>query len=180
MRALRHPCSSPAALLRRQAAGGDRRACERLLAYWDSKLDEFGDRVTIAALDLGIITRPYRSSLFLIAVDPIVERSSLVLYGEKFADSLQLPEKPRTDLSLARQLPHRYAQMFLHGCAQAQEEREPVRLEGEIDSPGGNIERYRVAFIPVGVRPNALTCFAFGAFGSRLVDPPALARRGAR
>jgi hypothetical protein len=179
MCALLRPASSHAALLRRQAASGDRRVCDRLLAYWDSKLDEFGGRVTIAALDLGIITRPYRSSLFLISVDPIVERSSLVLYGEKFANLLQLPEKPRTDLSLVRQLPHRYAEMFMHGCALAQEEREPVRLEGEIASPGGKVERYRVAFIPVGVRPNALTCFAFGAFGNRLVDPPAPARRAA-
>jgi len=97
------------------------------------------------------------------------------MYGGKFAGLLQMPPQPRTDLPLTRQLPRRYVDVFLDGCTQAQKEWAPVRLEGDMPLSDGRVEQYRVVFIPVGVRPNALTCFAFGAFSSRIIDPPAAA-----
>jgi hypothetical protein len=155
-----------------EATGRDRREGERVLAFWDSKLEDFGDGITISALDLTNIRSRDWSNRFLISVDPVVERSALIMYGAKFAGLLQLPEEPRTDLPLTRQLPRRYVDVFLEGCTQAQKEWAPARLEGEIERADGKIEQYRAVFIPVGVRPNALTCFAFGAFSCRLIDPP--------
>jgi hypothetical protein len=158
------------------ATGRDRREGERLVAYWDSKLEEFGEGITIASLDVTAInTLRDWSNRFLISVDPFIERSMLIMYGAKFADLLRLPDKPRTDQPLLRQLPQRYGEVFIEGCTRAQQEWAPVRLEGDIPRDDGRIEQYRVVFIPVGVRPNALTCFAFGAFSSRIVDPPAAA-----
>jgi hypothetical protein len=151
--------------------GRDRREAERLVVYWEKKLEELGGVVTIAGLDLAAADSRDWSNRFLISVDPVVERSALVLYGPNFAQLLSLPERPRTDLPMMRQLPRRYVDMFLRGCAEAQQEMAPVRLEGELERVDGRIEQYRAIFIPVGVKPNSLTCFAFGAFNNRLLEP---------
>jgi hypothetical protein len=152
-------------------SGRDRREAERVMAYWQSKLQELGGDATIAALDLASINTADWSNRFLISVDPVIERSALLLYGPKFARLLNLPEQPRMDRPMLRQLPRRYADIFLRGCAEAQNEMIPVRLEGEVERADDQVEQYRASFIPVGVRPNSLTCFAFGAFSSRIVDP---------
>ena len=166
----------PAAAPQPSSAGRDRREGERLLAYWDGKLQEFGEGITIASLDVtAIASSSGWSNRFLISVDPFIERSALVMYGAKFAALLGLPEQPRTDQPLLRQVPQRYGEVFIEGCTRAQQEWAPVRLEGEVPRDDGRVEQYRVVFIPVGVRPNALTCFAFGAFSCRVVDRPVAA-----
>ena len=153
-----------------EPTGRDRREGERLMAYWESKLQELGGVVTAAGLDLATTNSRDWSNRFLISVDPVIERSSLVLYGPRFAQLLGLPEHPRTDLPLLRQLPRRYADLFLRGCSEAQKTMAPVRLEGEVERADDRIEQYRAVFIPVGVKPNSLTCFAFGAFSSRVIE----------
>lgn len=154
-----------------EPTGRDRREAERVMAYWQSKLQELGVDATIAALDLGSMTSSDWSNRFLIAVDPAIEKSALLLYGPKFAQLLNLPGQPRMDRPMMRQLPRRYADIFLRGCAEAQKLMEPVRLEGEVERADDRIEQYRVIFIPVRVRPNSLTCLAFGAFSNRIVEP---------
>jgi hypothetical protein len=153
-----------------ELAGRGRREAERLLAYWEEKLRELGGIVTVAGLDLAAANSREWSNRFLISVDPVVERSALLLYGPKFAQLLGLPAEPRTDRPMMRQLPRRYVDLFLRGCAEAQQETGPVRLEGEIERGAGRIEQYRAIFIAVGVKPNALTWFAFGAFNSRVIE----------
>jgi hypothetical protein len=155
------------------SAGRDRREAERVIAYWEGRLRELGGELTVAGLDLNRINSREWSNRFLIAVDPVIERSSLVLYGPKFAQLLHLPEQPRPNQPMLRQLPRRYGDVFLRGCAEAHRDMAPVRLDGETERYDGRIEQYRAVFIPVGVKPHALTCFAFGAFNSRIIDPPA-------
>jgi hypothetical protein len=108
---------------------------------------------------------------FLLSVDPVIEKSALLMYGPRFAQLLNLPQKARMDLPILRQLPPRYGEIFLRGCAEAQTEMAPVRLEGEVELNEGRAEQYRAVFIPVGVKPQALTWLAFGAFNSRIVEP---------
>ena len=151
--------------------GRDRRETERVISYWESKLKALGGEVTVAALDLPDIGTPEWAHRFLIAVDPQVERSSLVLYGARFADLLHLPETPRPDRPMLRQLPSRYGEVFLGGCAEIRKEMAPVRLDGEVERSDGKVELYRAGFIPVAVKPQALTWFAFGAFNCRLAEP---------
>jgi hypothetical protein len=156
---------------RRASAGRDRREADRVIAYWEEKLNELGGEATVAALDLGRINSQEWAHRFLIAVDRVIERSSLLLYGCKFAQLVQLPQRPRPDRPMLRQLPARYGEVFLDGCAKAQEEMAPVRAEGEVERHDGRIELYRAGFIPVAVKPRALTWFAFGAVNSRVVEP---------
>ena len=150
--------------------GRGRRQSERLMAYWEEKLQELGGAVTIAGLDLTATDSRDWSNRFLISVDPVIERSVLLLYGPEFARLLDLPEQPRMDRQMTRQLPRRYADSFLRACADAQKAMAPVRLEGEMERGDGRIEQYRAVFIPLGVKPNSLTCFAFGAFSSRVIE----------
>ena len=155
---------------RSEPAGHDRREAERVIAYWEGKLRELGGECTVAGLDLGRINSREWTNRFLIAVDPVIERSSLVLYGPAFARLLHLPEQARPNVPILRQLPRRYADVFLRGCNEAQRDMAPVHLEGETERYDGRIEQYRAVFIPVGIKPNSLTCFAFGAFNSRIVE----------
>src|SRR5262249_37191921 len=100
------------------------------------------------------------------------ERSALLVYGANFARLLGLPHKAPKVLPLERQLPPRFAEVFLRGCAEAEKQGEPVRVEGEIERNDERVEQYRAVFIPVKVRPGSRTHFAFGAFNSRVVEPP--------
>jgi hypothetical protein len=154
-----------------EPTGRDRREAERVMAYWESKLAVLGDGVTIAALDLANTNSRDWSNRFLIAVDPVFAKSSLLLYGPTFARLLHLPQQARPDMPMLRQLPQRYSEVFLRGCTQALKDMVPVRLDGEVERYDHRVEQYRAVFIPVGVKPNSLTCFAFGAFNSRIVEP---------
>src|SRR5205823_4773620 len=109
------------------AIGRGRREAERLMAYWEEKLTELGGVVTVSGLDLAATDSRDWSNRFLISVDPVVERSTLVLYGPKFAQLLGLPAQPRKDLPMMRQLPRRYSDLFVRGCTEAQQEMAPVR-----------------------------------------------------
>ncbi|HLY47070.1 MAG TPA: hypothetical protein VKQ73_15920 [Stellaceae bacterium] len=165
------PSISGAAGWRRRAPGGrDRRESERAIAHWEEKQRELGGEATVAALDLGSIDSPQWANRFLIAADPVIERSLLLLYGGKFAELLELPERARTDLPIVRQLPARFAELFLRGCSEIRKAAAAVRLEGEVARDDGRIEQYRAGFVSVGVRPRALTWLAFGAFNSRVVE----------
>src|SRR5437763_12179162 len=102
-----------------EPGGRGRREAERAIAYWERKLAALGDDVTIAALELGNVTAEAWSNRFLIALDPVFERSSLLLYGRHFARLLHLPEQARPDIPMLRKLPQRYVEVFQRGCSEA-------------------------------------------------------------
>jgi hypothetical protein len=160
-----------------EPTGRERREAQRLMAYWEN-LKEQGV-VTIAGLDLSRTDSREWFNRFLISVDPKVEDSVLLLYGPKFAQLLGLPVQPEPGRPIWRQFQESHVDLFLRrrhldlclsGCDEVQRKRAPVPLEGEIKLAGGQIEQYRAMFIPVGVKPNPLTCFALGSFNSRVVE----------
>jgi hypothetical protein len=150
--------------------GRERRESERAIAYWEKKVEKLGPSATVAALDLGEINSQDWAHRFVIAVDPMVENSSLLLYGSSFARLLELPVKGTPHVPMVRQLPRHLTEVFMRGCGDAHNQREPVRIEGEIEREDGKLELYRAAFIPVGVKENSLTHLAFGAFNSRVIE----------
>jgi hypothetical protein len=150
--------------------GRERRESERAIRYWEKKIEKLGRSATVAALDLAEINTPDWSHRFVIAVDPVVENSSLLLYGSDFAKLLDLPPKGTPHVPMVRQLPRHLSNVFMQGCGDAHNQRQPVRLEGEVTRPDGKMELYRAAFIPVGVKENSLTHLAFGAFNSCITD----------
>jgi hypothetical protein len=148
--------------------GVERREAERVIAYWARKIETLGPGATVAALDLGEIDSDGWAHRFVIAVDPVLKNSSLLLYGANFARLLSLPRKGAPHLPMFRQLPRHYTEVFMRGCSDAHDPRAPRRLEGEVRRDDGRREFYRAAFIPVGVKANSRTHLAFGAFNSCL------------
>jgi hypothetical protein len=150
------------------ALGRERRESERAIAYWERKATQLGTAPTIGALDLGAIETMDWGHRFVIAVDPVVADSSLLLYGVTFARLAGLPVKSAPHVPLALQLPRRLTNVLMHGCDRARSRKAPVRLEGEIDLLDGRKEQYRAAFIPVGLSPQSSRHFTFGAYNSRV------------
>ena len=150
--------------------GRERRESERAIAYWRQKVKKLGKSPTVAALDLADIHTADWSHRFVIAVDPVVENSALLLYGSDFARLLDLPQKSAPHVPMSRQLPKRFSEVFKRGCGDAHMQKAPVRIEGEIEREDGRRELYRAAFIPVGVKENSLTHLAFGAFNSCVAE----------
>lgn len=150
----------------RPLSGRERRESERAIAYWERKMDALGGHATVAALDLAEMQSPDWSHRFVIAVDPVVENSALLLYGADFARLLDLPAKRAPHVPMVRQLPRHYSDVFKRGCGDADSQRVPIRIEGEVEREDGRRELYRAAFIPIGVKENSLTHLAFGAFNS--------------
>ncbi|MBV9860719.1 MAG: hypothetical protein JO267_01075 [Alphaproteobacteria bacterium] len=146
--------------------GFERREAERAIAYWAHKTAQLGTTPTVSALDLGAIGSEAWSHRFVIAVDPVVENSALLMYGANFARLLGLPQKTTPHVPMVRQLPKRFSDVFVRGCGDAHVHKTAVRLAGEVDLQDGRRELYRAAFIPVGVKPHSLTHLAFGAFNS--------------
>ena len=151
-------------------SGRERRESERAIRYWEKKVEQLGRQATVAALDLADINTADWSHRFVIAVDQVVENSSLLLYGSDFAKLLDLPPKGTPHVPMVRQLPRHLSKMFMQGCGDAHNQRHAVRLEGEVARPDGRLELYRAAFIPVGVKENSLTHLAFGAFNSCVTE----------
>jgi hypothetical protein len=150
--------------------GRERRESERAIVYWEKKIEKLGRNATVAALDLVAMNTPDWAHRFIIAVDPIVENSSLLLYGTDFAKLLDLPPKGTPHVPMVRQLPRHLSRMFMQGCGDAHSQRSPIRLEGEAPRIDGKTELYRAAFIPIGVKEHSLTHLAFGAYNSCVVD----------
>jgi len=150
--------------------GRERREAERAIFYWEKKIERLGKAATVAALDLGEINSKDWAHRFVIAVDPVVENSSLLLYGSDFAKLLDLPPKGTPHVPMVRQLPRHLSRVFMQGCGDAHSQRLPIRLEGEATRHDGKFELYRAAFIPVGVKENSLTHLAFGAFNSCVIE----------
>lgn len=151
--------------------GRERRESERVIAYWEHVTAELGRCPTVAALDLAEFNSRAWSHRFVIAIDPAVENSALLMYGADFARLLELPTKSAPHLPMVGQLPPRFSEVFKRGCGEAHMQKSPVRLDGEVDREDGRRELYRAAFIPVGVKENSLTHLAFGAFNSCIAGP---------
>src|SRR6202000_3253428 len=125
--------------------GRERRESERAIRYWEKKLEKLGRSATVAALDLAEITSADWLHRFVIAVDPVVENSSLLLYGSDFAKLLDLPQKGTPHVPMVRQLPRHLSNVFMQGCGDAHSTRRAIRLEGEVERPAGKLELYGAA-----------------------------------
>jgi hypothetical protein len=67
-------------------------------------------------LHVSAMTGPKWAHRFIIAVDPVVEDSSFLFYGARFASRLGLPETPNHSIPIVAQLPTQYIPVFTRGC----------------------------------------------------------------
>lgn len=155
------------------AGGGrERRQSERALVAWEAKLSELGRNPSLTELFATVDTEEW-SYGFVVAVDPVAEVSSILTYGSHFARLLGLPPKGVPFVRMSRQLPRPYPDIFLQGCTQACDRKEPVHSEGEVEREDGKRELYRAVFIPIEHETDSLARYAFGRFNSRVIEDAA-------
>jgi hypothetical protein len=153
--------SAPAA-----GSGRERRASERVIAYWRDRIAELGADATIAALDVAAFNSAEWSYRFIMTIDPLLDGSSLLLYGSDVARLLRLPEGSKARVPIMRRLPPHYVPVFRRGCSAVLEHNAGVRVEGKVSDEDGREELFRAIIIPLRGRADNTVRLAFGAFSS--------------
>ena len=146
---------------------GELRDSELAISFWHRKASEFGGLPPAAAFDFSRMIGGAWSHRFVVYVDPVSSDLKFLTYGSKFAELLELSQKPIGDFPINRQLPGRYLQLFTEGCRDAISQAAPVRSSGVIVEYG-QIELYRAAFMPLASRQNSSMQLVFGSFNRRL------------
>jgi hypothetical protein len=146
---------------------GELRDTELAISLWRRKAAEFGGLPPPTAFDFSGMIGGAWSHRFVICADAVVGELTFLIYGSSFAQLLELPEEPISDISITRQLPGRYLPLFIEGCLDAIARAAPVRSSGAVVDYG-QIELYRAAFMPLAMRRNSSIQLVFGTFNRRL------------
>ena len=146
---------------------GELRDTEHAIAFWRQKASECGGLPPPTAFDFFRMSSGAWSDRFVICADAVVNEFAFLIYGSRFAKLLEMPEKPRRGIPIARQLPRRYLPLFTDGCGHAIAQAAPVRLSGVVVDYG-QIELYRAAFMPLAMRVNSSKQLVFGTFNRRI------------
>jgi hypothetical protein len=150
-------------------AGRERRVSEQLITDWEEERRRLGNALAFMTLDASAMTGPKWTHRFIIAVNSVVEASSLLFYGPGFASLLGLPEKPDQSLPITAQLPARYVPVFTRGCVASSLSSLPIRMRGAVERDDGRQELYRAAFIRLSLDASRRQPLAVGAFNCRAV-----------
>jgi hypothetical protein len=104
-------------------------------------------------------------------VDPVVEDSSFLFYGARFASLLGLPETPNHSIPIVAQLPTQYSPVFTRGCITSTLSSSAVRMQGAVERENVGQELYRAAFIRLSLDGNRQQHLVLGAFNCRVAEP---------
>src|SRR5437868_15178005 len=75
-------------------AAREQRETERLITDWERETRQLGHALALMTLDVSAMAGARWAHRFLIAVNPVVEDSSFLFYGARFASLLGLAETP--------------------------------------------------------------------------------------
>jgi hypothetical protein len=146
---------------------GELRDTEQAISFWRRKASEFGGLPPTEAFDFSRIIVGAWSHRFVICTDLMVSELVFLIYGSRFAQLLELPDEPISDIPITRRLPKRYLPLFSEGCRDAIAYAAPVRLNGAVVDYG-QVELYRAAFMPLAMRENSSVHLVFGTFNRRI------------
>lgn len=146
------------------------RDTERAIRLWHQKTTN-GRPPDLTAFDFHRLQTDW-GYRFVISGDKFLDSAVFIVYGFQFAKLLSLPDKPNSFTPMVRQLPARYHDLFLEGCAEVLLQPEPARFSGAVRY-GSDVELYRAAFMPLvaGDRSRPLI---YGTFNRRAVPLSAL------
>ena len=151
------------------SAGRERRVTEQLISDWQEETRRLGHALAFMTLNTSAMTGPKWAHRFIIAVNPMVEHSSLLFYGAGFASLLGLPPEPDKSVPISAQLPARYVPVFTSGCITSSLSGAPIRRQGTVERDDGRQELYRAAFIGLKLDASLRHPLALGAFNCRAV-----------
>ena len=146
---------------------GELRDAELAITFWHQKASEFGGLPPLTEFDFSRMISGSWTHRFVICADAVAGEPAFLIYGSRFAQLLELPEKPISGVPISRQLPGRYLPLFTEGYSEAIAQAAPVRLSGAVVDYG-QIELYRAAFMPLAMRPNSSMQVVFGTFNRRI------------
>jgi hypothetical protein len=151
------------------SAGRERRVSEQLITDWEEETRRLGHALAFMKLDTPAMRGPKWAHRFIIAINPVVEQSSLLFYGHGFASLLGLPETPDKSVPIPAQLPARYVAVFTRGCIASSVSGAPIRMQGAVERDDGKRELYRAVFIRLRLDARLRQPLALGAFNCREV-----------
>jgi hypothetical protein len=146
---------------------GELRDAELAMTLWYQKASQFTGLPPLSAFDFSRMISGTWSHRFVIGVDAVVGELTFLIYGSRFAQLLELPKEPITDIPISRQIPARYLPLFTDGCRDAVAQAAPVQSSGAVVNYG-QIELYRTAFMPLAMGPNSSLQPVFGTFNHRI------------
>jgi hypothetical protein len=151
------------------SAGRERRVSEQLITDWQEETRRLGHALAFMTLDTSAMSGPKWAHRFIIAVNRVIEHSSLLFYGPGFASLLGLPPEPDKSVPIPAQLPARYVPVFTRGCISSSLSGVPIRMQGVVEREDGRQELYRAAFIRVNLDTRLRQPHTLGAFNCRVV-----------
>jgi hypothetical protein len=93
----------------------ERRVSEQLISDWKEETRRLRHALALMTLDTSAMTGAKWAQRFIIAVNRMVEHSSLLFYGAGFASLLGLSAEPDKSVPISAQLPARYLPVFARG-----------------------------------------------------------------
>ena len=84
---------------------GELRDAELAITFWHEKASEFGGLPPPTAFDFSRMINGAWSHRFVICGDAVAGEPAFLIYGSRFAQLLELPEKPISGVPITRQLP---------------------------------------------------------------------------
>jgi hypothetical protein len=145
---------------------GEHRDTERAITLWHRKASD-GRLPHLTEFDFHRLASDW-GYRFLISGDKFLDAAVFIVYGSPLARLLDLPEKPKPNVSVFQQIPARYRDLFIEGCTEMLVQPEPARFSGAVRHDG-RIELHRAAFMPLrGSHPSRP--LIFGSFNYRVVS----------
>jgi hypothetical protein len=142
----------------------ERRDIQRVIDVWQQNVSKDGCPPLLQSFDFSTMKGDW-GCRFLMCSDRTVENSAFIVYGSKFAQRLELPNKAILNIPMINQVPERYQSLFNAGCTKAIEQQAPARLSGSFKYDF-QIEFYRAVFMPIMLHRSWLKQLIFGSFNS--------------
>jgi hypothetical protein len=145
----------------------ERRDIQRAIDVWQHNVSEEGCPPPFVTFDFSPMKGDW-GNRFLICSDQTAENFAFVIYGPKFAQLLELPNKAILGTPAIEQIPERYRALFHVGCSKAIVQQAPARLSGSFKYDF-KIELYRAVFMPIILQQSWSKQLIFGSFNFHTV-----------
>ena len=143
----------------------ERRDIQQIIGLWQRNASEDGGPPLLSTFDLSKMKAKW-DHRFLICSDQIVQNAAFIVYGQKFAQQLGLPDKMTRVVSLYQLIPERYRAIFAEGCGAVMTKDKPAQFSGTFDHES-RAEVFRAVFAPIRLHPKWTKRLILGSLNCR-------------
>ena len=138
----------------------ERRDIQQIISLWQRNASEDGGPPLLSTFDLSKMKAKW-DHRFLICSDQTVQNAAFIVYGQKFAQLLGLPDKMTRVVSLYQLIPGRYRPIFAEGCGAVMTKDKPAQFRGTVDHEFKD-ELFHAVFVPIRLHPMPRTTMSIG------------------